>query len=54
MTGVQTCALPISFVIHGEPEASEALRFRFDHELKWPVTVPEHRDTWDLDSNTPQ
>jgi metallo-beta-lactamase family protein len=41
-----------TFVVHGEPDASEALRYRFDHELKWPVTVPEYRDTYDLDTNT--
>jgi len=43
-----------TFIVHGEPEASESLRFRFDHELKWNVTVPEHRDTWDLDSGVQQ
>jgi metallo-beta-lactamase family protein len=36
------------FVTHGEPEASDALRSRIDHELKWNVTVPEHRDWVDL------
>jgi metallo-beta-lactamase family protein len=37
-----------TFVTHGEPAASDALRFRIDHELGWPVTVPEHRDIYDL------
>jgi metallo-beta-lactamase family protein len=37
-----------TFVTHGEPAASDALRFRIDHELDWPVTVPEHRDVYDL------
>jgi metallo-beta-lactamase family protein len=33
-----------TFVTHGEPAASDALRFRIEHELGWRVTVPEHRD----------
>jgi metallo-beta-lactamase family protein len=37
-----------TFVTHGEPAASDALRFRIDHELGWRVTVPEHRDAYDL------
>jgi metallo-beta-lactamase family protein len=37
-----------TFVTHGEPAASDALRFRIEHELGWPVTVPEYRDTIDL------
>jgi metallo-beta-lactamase family protein len=28
------------FIVHGEPEASEALRERIDRELGWPATVP--------------
>ena len=36
------------FVTHGEPEAADALRSRIAHELKWEVTVPEHRDWFDL------
>jgi metallo-beta-lactamase family protein len=36
------------FVTHGEPEAADALRARIAHELKWDVTVPEHRDWFDL------
>ena len=36
------------FVTHGEPEAADALRSRIAHELKWNVTVPEHRDWFDL------
>ncbi|WP_024889078.1 MBL fold metallo-hydrolase RNA specificity domain-containing protein [Luteimonas huabeiensis] len=28
------------FVVHGEPEASEALRERIQRELDWPATVP--------------
>ena len=37
------------FVTHGEPAASDALRARIDHELKWSVSVPEHRDVVTLD-----
>lgn len=33
-----------TFVTHGEPAASDALRQRIEHELRWPVTVPEYRD----------
>lgn len=36
------------FVTHGEPEASDALRSRIAHELRWDVVVPEHRDWYDL------
>jgi len=31
-----------TFVTHGEPAASEALRSRIKHELKWDCLVPEH------------
>ncbi len=37
------------FVTHGEPGASDALRARIDHELKWNVSVPEYRESVDLD-----
>lgn len=30
------------FLTHGEPAAADALRFRVQDELGWPVTVPEH------------
>ena len=36
------------FVTHGEPEAADAMRSRIAHELKWNVTVPEHRDWFEL------
>jgi metallo-beta-lactamase family protein len=39
-----------TFVTHGEPGASDALRYRIQHELGWDVTVPEHREQIDLDS----
>ena len=31
-----------TFVVHGEPKASDALRSRIAYELGWPVRVPEH------------
>ena len=31
-----------TFVVHGEPAASDALRSRIADELGWPVKVPEH------------
>jgi metallo-beta-lactamase family protein len=36
-----------TFVTHGEPGASDALRYRIEHELGWRVSVPEHRDVFD-------
>lgn len=32
----------MTYVTHGEPDASDALRYRIDHELGWNVRVPEH------------
>ncbi len=32
----------MTFITHGEPTASDALRRRIQEELKWPCTVPEH------------
>jgi len=37
-----------TFVTHGEPSASDVLRFRIEKELGWEVTVPEHRDVVEL------
>jgi metallo-beta-lactamase family protein len=34
------------YVVHGDPEASDALRARIDHELRWRAVVPEHGSTW--------
>ncbi len=31
-----------TFITHGEPAASEALRVRIKHELQWDCLVPEH------------
>ncbi|MDH4062159.1 MAG: MBL fold metallo-hydrolase [Aquincola sp.] len=30
------------FVVHGNPEATDALRFRISHELGWRASVPPH------------
>lgn len=34
-----------TFVTHGEPDAADALRARFERELHWPARVPEHLET---------
>ncbi len=31
-----------TFVVHGEPDASDALRLRIKDQLGWPVRVPQH------------
>ncbi len=36
------------FVTHGEPGASDALRYRIEHELGWPAAVPEYRQIVEL------
>lgn len=36
------------FITHGEPDASDALRLRIEHELGWRAHVPEFRETVDL------
>ncbi len=37
-----------TFVVHGEPEAADALRLRIHEELGWSVSAPEHRQEVDL------
>jgi len=32
----------MTFISHGEPEASDALRRRIQDDLGWPCRVPEH------------
>lgn len=32
----------MTFITHGEPTASDALRLRIEEELGWPCTVPDH------------
>jgi len=34
------------FVVHGDPEAADALRRRIESELHWQAMVPEHGATW--------
>jgi metallo-beta-lactamase family protein len=36
------------YVTHGEPQASDALRQRFERELKWRAFVPDYRDIVEL------
>ncbi|MFB9857095.1 MBL fold metallo-hydrolase RNA specificity domain-containing protein [Paenarthrobacter aurescens] len=35
----------MTYITHGEPEASEALRLRIKHELGWKARVPEYTET---------
>lgn len=37
-----------TFVVHGEPAASDAMRQRIERELQWPVCMPEYRQTYPL------
>ncbi|NLG77228.1 MAG: MBL fold metallo-hydrolase [Xanthomonadaceae bacterium] len=37
-----------TFVTHGEPAASDALRHRIEMELKWKTAVPDYRDSFEL------
>ena len=39
-----------TFVVHGEPNASDVLRRRISQELGWSVSVPEYRDSVELSS----
>lgn len=36
------------FIVHGEPDASEALRVRIEAELRWAATVPRQGETFKL------
>jgi len=38
-----------TFIVHGEPDAADALRHRIEEELGWSVIVPEHNETQNLD-----
>lgn len=38
-----------TYVTHGEPRASDRLRYRIEHELRWRARAPEHLETIDLD-----
>jgi metallo-beta-lactamase family protein len=37
-----------TYVVHGEPNASDVLRRRISQELGWSVSVPEYRDSVEL------
>ncbi|CAH0444071.1 MBL fold metallo-hydrolase RNA specificity domain-containing protein [Ralstonia pseudosolanacearum] len=37
-----------TFIVHGEPAASDALRQRIEHELQWSVCMPEYRQSYAL------
>jgi metallo-beta-lactamase family protein len=37
-----------TFVVHGEPEASQAMRDRIEKQLGWPVTIPELGQSFEL------
>lgn len=37
-----------TFITHGEPGPSDALRQRIERELEWPVLVPEYRESIEL------
>jgi metallo-beta-lactamase family protein len=36
------------WIVHGEPQAADALRHRIQESFGWPVRVPEHLETVDL------
>jgi metallo-beta-lactamase family protein len=38
----------LTFITHGEPDASDALRHRIEEELGWSCLVPEHRESVEL------
>lgn len=40
----------MTYLTHGEPAASDALRWRVDHDLGWQVRAPEHLETIRLDN----
>jgi metallo-beta-lactamase family protein len=37
-----------TFVVHGEPDATDALRFRIGNELGWKANVPPHAQTLEV------
>ena len=37
-----------TFIVHGEPAASDALRQRIERELQWSVCMPEYRQSYAL------
>jgi len=41
----------LTFITHGEPVASDALRQRIERELRWRTRIPEYRETVDLEDD---
>jgi len=39
----------MTYIIHGEPDASDALRLRIKHEPGWRARVPEHLEKISLE-----
>jgi metallo-beta-lactamase family protein len=37
------------YLVHGDPDATDTLRQRIEEQLHWPVQVPEHLQTVELD-----
>jgi metallo-beta-lactamase family protein len=37
-----------SFIVHGEADASDALRHTIEERLGWNVEIPEHRERVEL------
>ena len=40
----------MTYITHGEPDASDALRARIKHQLGWKVRVPEHLESISLEN----
>ena len=36
-----------TFIVHGEPDAADALRVRIEQTLRWPCTVPDYLEAFD-------
>ena len=43
-----TQAPQMTFIVHGEPSAADALQKRIQAELKWPTHVAKHFERVDL------
>ena len=41
------------FIVHGEPNASDALRFAIEERFGWEVRVPEQGEAFTLDGGGP-
>ena len=37
-----------TFIVHGEPEASLAMGEKIQKQLDWPVTIPKHGQSFEL------